>query len=261
MRFAAIVLAVAGAAAGASRAGAGTSTSRLTETLEARIAAVEKTESLLGDKYSVRRAETHQRVRALYKLSRSGWARLWFDAGERRAALLRREAAHRILRRDFRELALLRQEIAAAAAAEKRLKEERDQASKVRLPARGSLLAPVAGPVLSRFGDYRHGVSHARLTRRGIELRSSAGQDVRAPASGEVRYAGAVRGLGNAVIIAHDGYYSVIGELAELKVGLGEPIERGAVLGSAAGRRVYVEVRLALGGGGQPIDPQPLFAE
>lgn len=261
MRFAVIVLVLAGAAAGANRAGAGTSKGRLAETIEARIAAVEKTAELLDEKYSDRKQETHQRVRALYKLSRSGWARLWFDAGERRAALLRREAAHRILSRDFRELALLRQEIAAAAAADERLHQERDQASKVRLPARGSLLAPVAGPVLSRFGDYRYGVSRSRLTRRGIELRSSTGEDVRAPASGEVRYAGAVRGLGNAVVIAHDGYYSVIGQLSELKVALGSTVERGEVLGSAAGRRIYIEIRLALGGGGQPIDPQPLFEQ
>jgi septal ring factor EnvC (AmiA/AmiB activator) len=259
VRLAVVVLALAGGVAGASRAGAGTSNRRLADTIDARIAAVEKTADLLDDKYADRSAETRQRVRALYKLTRSGWARLWFDADERRAALLRRAAARRILRRDFRELALLRKEIAAAVAAEERLQKERVQAPEVRLPPRGGLLPPVDGPMLTRFGSYRHRGSSARLTRRGVELRSSTGQEVRAPAAGEVRYSGAVRGLGNAVVIEHGDYYSVIGNLAALRVGLGAAVKPGDVLGKAAGRRIYVEIRLALGSGGQPIDPEPLF--
>jgi len=254
LAFAAIAV-----AASASQAGDRQATGRLAATLDARLQAVAKTETLLDDKYRLREGETRARVRALYKLTRAGWARLWLDPDERRSSSRRRAAARRIMRRDFRELELLRGEIAAAAEARGSLEQQTVDAPAVRPPKPGTLQAPVAGVVLTRFGSYRHRRSRARLTRRGIEMRSRTDEEVRALAEGEVRYAGPVRGLDHAVVVAHDGLYTVVGKLAAVRVEIGQRVSRGAVVGNAAARRVYVEVRLALGGGGQPIDPAPLL--
>ncbi len=226
--------------------------------IDARLAVVGKTAGLLDDKYTSRARETQSRVRSLYKVARAGFAPLWVDADERGATLRRRAAARRILRRDLRELALLHDEIAVASAARQRLEGERGQTD-ARRPPPGSLARPVAGRLVAGFGTYRHRASRARLSRRGIELRTRPGTAVVAVADGVVRYAGPVRGLDIAVVVEHDGFLSVIGRLTEPVVAAGERVVRGQRLASAQRRRVHVEVRLAVGDSGYPIDPQPLF--
>ena len=226
--------------------------------IDARLAVVGKTADVLDDKYSARAQATRARVRSLYKVARAGFAPLWVDTDERGATLRRRAAARRILRRELRELALLHDEIAIASAARQRLEGERLQTD-ARRPPPASLARPVAGSIVAGFGRYRHRASRARLSRRGLELRARPGAAVVAVADGVVRYAGPVRGLATAVVIAHDGFLSVIGRLTDPAVAAGEGVARGQRLGAAAGRRVYVEVRLAVGDSGYPIDPQPLF--
>jgi septal ring factor EnvC (AmiA/AmiB activator) len=226
--------------------------------IDARLAVLGKTADLLDNKYSAHARETHSRVRSLYKIARAGFAPLWVDADERGATLRRRAAARRILRRDLRELALLHDEIEVAEAARVRLEGERRQVDAIRPPP-GSLARPVAGSIAAGFGTYRHRASRARLSRRGLELRARRGAAVVAVADGTVRYAGPVRGLDIAVVIEHDGFLSVIGRLTDPSVAAGERVVRGQRLAAAQRRRVYVEVRLAVGASGYPIDPQPLF--
>jgi septal ring factor EnvC (AmiA/AmiB activator) len=115
------------------------------------------------------------------------------------------------------------------------------------------------GRVIEPFGSYRHDSSQARLTRRGLILSSRPGRNVRAVASGEVRYTGHVRGLGNAVIVDHGDFLSVIGELTELRIARGVRVERGEIIGESKLDRVYFEVRLEAGGAGFPVDPAPLI--
>jgi len=226
--------------------------------VDARLQAVKKTIGLLNDRYRLRSQETAGRVRAMYKLARAGWAPLWVDVDQRRLAARRRAAARQILHRDLHELELLRDEMAVADAAHDRLERERSQARVVR-PSPHSLARPVKGPLLTRFGTYRDPESRAELVRRGVELRCQAGSPVGAVEAGTVRYAGPLRGLGVAVVVAHDGFLSVVGKLAQTGLAVGDRVERGAPLGTAAGRRVYLEVRLAVGDGGYPVDPAPLL--
>jgi septal ring factor EnvC (AmiA/AmiB activator) len=81
-------------------------------------------------------------------------------------------------------------------------------------------------------------------------------------ADGRVAYRGHVRGLGRAVLVRHDGFWSLSGPLAEgpaVAEG-GAVVERGAVLGESAADTVYLEIRLATGDAGVPVDPVPLIA-
>ena len=228
--------------------------------IEARIEVVDRTERILTDKRAARAVTLRARVRALYKLSRAGAAPLWVDADERAALLRRRGAARRILRRDLRELAILRDELAAVLAARARLRTARALAEDVARPAPGSLTRPVPGAVVSRFGGYRGRRSRARLTRRGVKLAARAGQRVVAPHAGRVEYAGPLRGLGEVVVVGRDdGVRSVVGRLRDVRVAVGDEVAAGDPLGAAAGSRVYLEVRLDLDAGGLPIDPAPLL--
>jgi septal ring factor EnvC (AmiA/AmiB activator) len=97
------------------------------------------------------------------------------------------------------------------------------------------------------------------LSRRGIDIEVEIGDPVASPAAGTLRYAGPIRGLNRGVIIDHGGYYTVIARLGEITPPVGAPIAAGDRLGRAARHRVYFEVRVKLGPGGLPIDPEPLL--
>jgi murein DD-endopeptidase MepM/ murein hydrolase activator NlpD len=229
---------------------------------DAQLAAIAQSDEILAQSYQDRATELERRVRASYKLLRSGWAPLWVDPERRAAVAQRRALVRRALTRTGRELALLRAEITDAARARVYLEQARAAAEDVALapaPAAASLLRPVApGAVTQAFGPYSFAAG-VRLAQRGIELQATAGAPVHAVAPGEVRYAGPVRGLGQAVIVAHDGFLSVLGRLSNVATQRGARVERGALLGQAAGDRIHLQIRLDVGGGGHPVDPAPLL--
>jgi septal ring factor EnvC (AmiA/AmiB activator) len=229
------------------------------QTIDRRLEIVGKTDGLLADKIEQREADTRSRVRALYKLTRSGRTPLWLDPERRRNFVRWRGAAARILHRDLRELELLYQERAVARRARARLERDRAAAAAAEPPAAGSLAPPVRGRVVAGFGRYRHDGSRATLVRRGVELASERGADVVAVAAGQVAFAGPLRGLGTAVVVDHGGYLSVIGRIGAAVVAAGDTVARGQPLGTARGGRIYLEIRLDLGAGGEPIDPAPLL--
>lgn len=242
----------------------------LPDVLAQRLAAVTRTEKLTLDKLGKRTAEVRRRVRSLYKLLRAGPAPLWVEPAQRPLTLRRRAAARRILRRDFRELALLRSELATVQTARERLKHDRRVLAQVRWPAHRSLRSPIAGriDVAARFGEYQQRIdlegddraaARLSLTRRGIRLRVDAGRTVSAVAAGRVRYAGTIRGLGEAIVIDHGGYLSVLGPITALRAKRLQQVVPGTPLGLTHGRQLYMEVRLPVGAGGLPIDPEPLL--
>ncbi|HUH06148.1 MAG TPA: M23 family metallopeptidase [Kofleriaceae bacterium] len=229
----------------------------LGESLTARRASVDKTLGLLDATWSERSTEVEQRVRALYKLARAGQAGLWLDPAQRTTRVHWRAAARRILRRDLRELDLLREELAVAHRAKALFQQLEPSAAG---PAQRSLRRPVPGSITSTFGTYRHAASRATLSRRGVEMRAERGDRVHAVEAGTVRFAGTLRGLDQAVLIDHGGYTSVTARLGRVQVAVGASVGPGQVVGQAAGHRVYLEIRLDLGPGGEPIDPAPLLA-
>jgi murein hydrolase activator len=175
------------------------------------------------------------------------------------AVARRRAAAGLLLERDRGEAELLAQEAAQLGAAHDRIADEAARLPQIALPV--ELLWPARGKIVRHFGTLVHERSKAMLSRRGIDLEVDDHCAVTAPAAGTVRYAGPIRGLDHGVILDHGAYLTVIAKLGEVALPVGAPVGAGDRLGRAARHRVYVEVRVKLGPGGLPIDPEPLLGK
>jgi septal ring factor EnvC (AmiA/AmiB activator) len=109
---------------------------------------------------------------------------------------------------------------------------------------------PVNGPILTRFGSQRHPQFGTAIFRRGIDIEARTGDEVRAVHDGQVVFADWYKGYGRLVIIDHgEGLYTLYGHLSQLKVGGGDRVTRGQVVGLAGdtgslkGAKLYFEVR------------------
>jgi murein DD-endopeptidase MepM/ murein hydrolase activator NlpD len=228
--------------------------------VQARLTAVNKTQLLLADKLEVRAAEMKGRVRALYKLSRASFPRLWVEADERRNVSRWLGAARKITMRDQDELRLLREEIDVANAAELRLRAiEKQRLGKVVEPK--SLRSPLAKTqILGAYGEYQGPARKVQLRRRGITLRAKAGEEVFTPAPGHIVYVGPIAGLGEAMILKHEGFTSIVGHVAPGTYAIGDAVAADEVIARASGEPLYLELRLRIGSVGQVVDPTPLLA-
>ena len=192
-----------------------------------------------------------RRLAAAYRLLRT-------ETGEDRMTTARRRAAARLLiDRDLAERGLLAGEVDLLRNAAKRETSEAEQVAQIELPV--DLARPAPGTIARRFGTIEHERSKTVLARRGIDLEVEARTPVVAPAAGVVRYVGPIRGLESGIIIDHGSYLSVLGKLGEIVVPLGATVQRGDRVGRAARHRVYLEIRVEIGPGGLPIDPEPLL--
>ncbi len=220
-----------------------------TDTLAKSVATVD---DKLQNADRVRLHRLHAAMRALH-------APLPVDAtpDERMAVARRRAAARLLLERDQHERALLADETAHLADAQKATAAATERAVTIALPE--ALLAPAKGTIARHFGAYLHERSKATLSRRGVDVEVEDHAPAIAPADGVVRYAGMIRGLDHGVILDHGDYFTVVAKLGELTLPVGAHVAKGDRLGRAAHHRVYVEVRAKIGPGGLPIDPEPLF--
>lgn len=242
-------------ALGGSRAGAG----ELREERVARLAAAERTIELVAARDREQRARLAARLRAFSKLVSPGHARLWVEPGARMEQLARRAAMARLLRRDLRELGILRAERDAAVAARDRMRQE-IAAPSPEPPAARSLVRPIRGArVRAGFGVRRHREIGGDVSARGVELAARRGDPVLAVAAGAVRWTGPLAGGATAVLIDHDGFVSVLVGMGALRVAPGQRVSAGEVLGEAAGDALHLEIRLRTGAFGHPIDPAPLL--
>jgi septal ring factor EnvC (AmiA/AmiB activator) len=169
----------------------------------------------------------------------------------------RRAAARLLIERDVAERQMLADELAHLREARARTALAATQVAALVLPA--GLGWPARGTITRHFGMFQHERSKATLSRRGIDLEVEARAEVLAPAGGTVRYAGPIRGLETGVILDHGTYFTILAKLGELTVPVGAVVARGDRLGRASRHRVYLEVRVKLGAGGLPVDPEPLF--
>lgn len=127
----------------------------------------------------------------------------------------------------------------------------------------GKLAWPVEGEILYRFGPERRGST--TLNRAGMGIAAPQGTPVRAVEEGRVEWAGA-RGLqGQTVILNHGGgYWSVYLYMERLRVGVGDRVQRGQVIGhvggdDGAGEGPHVEFQiLEPGPGGVPREVDPV---
>lgn len=193
-----------------------------------------------------------KRLRAAYRVLRA-------TPGDDAMAMARRRAAARLLlEREAGERTLLVDEAAQLHAARDRIAGELAQLPSIAVPR--ALVRPAPGQIVRHFGTLAHEHSKATLSRRGVDIDVADGSSVSAPAAGTVRYAGPIRGLDQGVILDHGGYVTVLAKLGGVAVPVGAPVAAGDRIGRAAHHRIYLELRIMLGAGGFPIDPEPLLA-
>lgn len=117
----------------------------------------------------------------------------------------------------------------------------------------GSLPLPYKGEIIQSFGPSVDPITNLRSYSPGITIKGKAGGPVIAVGSGEVAYAGDLRGYGTFVIINHDDhYYTTYAGLSGLTVGVGDRIAARGRLGVADQTGL---VRFELRKGGEEIDP------
>lgn len=120
---------------------------------------------------------------------------------------------------------------------------------------KGKLTLPVRGEITNRFGTPR---PESTVKWKGLFLRTSSGQTVKAIAAGQVVFADWLRGFGNLLIIDHgDGYMSLYGNNETLYKEVGDLLQGGdsiATVGNSGGNEnfgLYFELRHK----SKPLDP------
>ncbi|MEJ7602493.1 MAG: M23 family metallopeptidase [Kofleriaceae bacterium] len=213
--------------------------------------AIDRAIGQVDDKLVALDAVRTRRLAAAYRLLRAA------PREDRMTTARRRAAARLLIDRDLAERQLLADEVGQLRGAAKRTAADAARVPQIELPTQ--LARPARGTIARKFGTIEHERSKTTLARRGIDLEVEARTAVLAIADGVVRYAGPIRGLDSGLIIDHGSYLSVLGKLGELGVPVGAKVLRGDRVGRAARHRVYLEVRVEIGPGGLPIDPEPLF--
>ncbi|MDD2914121.1 MAG: peptidoglycan DD-metalloendopeptidase family protein [Gallionella sp.] len=120
---------------------------------------------------------------------------------------------------------------------------------------KGKLVLPVKGEVTNQFGAQR---PDSTVHWKGLFLRTSAGQAVKAVAAGRVVFADWLRGFGNLLIVDHGkGYMSLYGNNETLYKQVGDVLRGGdtvATVGNSGGNEdsgLYFELRHE----SKPLDP------
>jgi septal ring factor EnvC (AmiA/AmiB activator) len=127
--------------------------------------------------------------------------------------------------------------------------------SSVFVSLKGKLHLPVRGELANRFGASRE---DSGVSWKGLFIRSSEGEEVRAVAGGQVVFADWLRGFGNLMIVDHGGgYMSLYGNNQALLKRVGDEVKAGdaiAAVGNSGGNPesgLYFEMRHQ----SKPFDP------
>ena len=155
-----------------------------------------------------------------------------------------------------RRLAELKAAEARRAAEETRKLEEKQRADLIKfkpevinevgenfVKAKGHLLRPARGPVVTAYGEQMS----KGVTSKGIIIKTRSQAQVISPYDGTVIFAGPFRGYGNLIIIEHgQGYLSLLAGLEEVDCELGQMLLAGEPVGQmpeSGDARLYVELR------------------
>jgi hypothetical protein len=99
---------------------------------------------------------------------------------------------------------------------------------------RGAFQVPVAGEMNGPFGTRRLFNGELQSQHTGVDFRAQAGDPVHAAGGGVVRLAKELFYSGNAVILDHGaGVFTSYSHLSRMEVTVGQPIEKGKVVGRA----------------------------
>lgn len=123
---------------------------------------------------------------------------------------------------------------------------------------KGRLLWPSEGKLVALFGRQKDPEFNTPIFKRGIEIQTPPGDDIRAVYSGSVVYSDWFKGYGKMLIINHgERYYSLYAHASEIFPKVGETVSAGQVIGKAGdtgsfkGPILYFEIRHR----GEPLDP------
>ena len=123
---------------------------------------------------------------------------------------------------------------------------------------KGSLLPPVKGKFLNKFGHGRDEKYNSDIIYNGVAMQVKKGSRVRSVFDGTVLYTGILDGYGNIIIIGHgENYHSLYGYLDEIISNVGKTVRSGQIIGrsgetgSVRGEALYFEMRYK----GKPIEP------
>ena len=161
----------------------------------------------------------------------------------------RRQAKY--LERDESRLSRLIEELRKAISATTRLRNEKlpetGSAERLFTGLKGRLRLPIKGDLANRFGAQR---SNGGPPWKGLFIRSPAGQEVRAVASGRVVFSDWLRGFGNLLIVDHgQSYLTIYGNNESVLKQVGDAVSTGdaiATVGASGGNMesgLYFEVR------------------
>ena len=123
---------------------------------------------------------------------------------------------------------------------------------------RGALLWPADGDLVGVFGRQKHPTLGTYVRKKGIEIASREGSDIRAVSGGHVVYADWLRGYGLVVIMDHgNNYFTFYAHASKLLVKEGATVAKGAMLGETGSSGLtnrsilYFELRK----GTKPVNP------
>lgn len=118
----------------------------------------------------------------------------------------------------------------------------------------GSLLYPVRGQIIAKFGDTLPNGTPSK----GLMIQTRERAQVIAPFDGTVLFAGPFKGYGQLLILDHNnGYFSLLAGMQDIHVSMGQELLAGEPVGlmKPARSNLYVEIRKD----GTAIDPKPWF--
>ncbi|NQT66954.1 MAG: peptidoglycan DD-metalloendopeptidase family protein [Actinobacteria bacterium] len=123
----------------------------------------------------------------------------------------------------------------------------------------GKFAWPVAGRIISGFGNRYHPIFGYIRFHSGIDIVASYGTPVKAADGGQVVQAGYFGGYGNSVMLYHGGGFATwYAHLSSINVSMGQFVQRGQVIGLigstgwTTGPHLHFEVRI----NGAPQDPR-----
>jgi septal ring factor EnvC (AmiA/AmiB activator) len=136
--------------------------------------------------------------------------------------------------------------------------EERERERKRRGIKKGTiagrkLIWPLKGSVVSKFGTLWHPKYKTKIKNNGIDIRGTPGSPIVAVESGEVVFADPFLGYGNLIIIDHNGFFSVYGQVGEVAVEKGDKVLKGSVIGIVGNEEPVIHFELRVGG--EAVDP------
>ena len=215
----------------------------------------EQMKALVQRKSKIRNAVEIKSVKAKKKVER-----LASQANDLRDLLnkLEKQRQEKLRRQEEerRRLAELKAAEARRAAEETKKLEEKQRADLIKfkpevinevgenfVKAKGHLLRPARGPVVTAYGEQMS----KGVTSKGIIIKTRSQAQVISPYDGTVIFAGPFRGYGNLIIIEHEqGYLSLLAGLEEVDCELGQMLLAGEPVGQmpeSGDTRLYVELR------------------